>query len=286
MEVNNEKIVQTKDEKSKPTIKNKKSKLRMRLVLLFIVVFLIISYINLKAQFLEYKELGDKYLNIFYTNLIYRYLIMAINFVILYFIIYFTNRGIKKGLKPFYEQEKKEMPKLLNKSISLVISVIVSVVISSISMEKIMLFMSNSSFGILDSTFNLDVSYFIFQKPLIEMFLVYFVILIVSLSIYMAIYYIIMFNRDFDGVDGEMLKKSLFMKKLSRNVMIVIVGIAILIVLNAQNMVFGNLLTINGDTDIIGAGITETTIKFWGYVLFGFVIIVFAYRALKYSGFI
>ena len=45
------------------------------------------------------------------------------------------------------------MPKLLNKSISLVISVIVSAVIASIAMEKIMLFMSNSSFGILDSTF-------------------------------------------------------------------------------------------------------------------------------------
>ena len=27
---------------------------------------------------------------------------------------------------------------------------------------------------------------------------------------------------------------------------------------------------------------TETTIKLWGYVIFAFVIIIFAYRALKY----
>ena len=98
--------------------KKGKSKTRMLLVLLFIAIFGVISYIQLRGSYLEYQELGEQYIQIFYTNLIYRYTIMAINFVIVYFIIYMTNRGIKKGLKPFFEKENKTLPKLPNKSLA------------------------------------------------------------------------------------------------------------------------------------------------------------------------
>ena len=258
--------------------KKKKNKTRMILVLLFLLLFAGISYIELRGSYLEYLELGQNYTNIFYTNLTYRYGIMAVNFVILYF----TNRGIKKGLKPFFEKEKKEIPKLPNKSLALVISALVSFVTSSALMQKIMLIANGTSFGIQDPIFGLDIAYYMFQKPVIETLALYFVILFVGLSIYMALYYVIAFNRYFDGVDGKMLKESLFMKKLTRNALLIIIGIAILTVINTQNTMFGKILTVKNDLEIVGAGMTETTIKLWGYVIFAFVIIIFAYRALKY----
>lgn len=262
--------------------KRKKSKTRIILVLLFLLLFAGISYIELRGSYLEYLELGQNYTNIFYTNLTYRYGIMAVNFVILYFILYFTNRGIKKGLKPFFEKEKKEIPKLPNKSLALVISALVSFVTSSALMQKIMLIANGTSFGIQDPIFGLDIAYYMFQKPVIETLALYFVILFVGLSIYIALYYVIAFNRYFDGVDGKMLKESLFMKKLTRNALLIIIGIAILTVINTQNTMFGKILTVKNDLEIVGAGMTETTIKLWGYVIFAFVIIIFAYRALKY----
>ena len=67
--------------------KDKKSKTRMLLVLLFILIFAIVSYIQLRGSYLEYLELGEKYTSIFFTNLKFKYSIMAVNFVILYFII-------------------------------------------------------------------------------------------------------------------------------------------------------------------------------------------------------
>ena len=82
--------------------KNKKSKARMIAVIVFIIIFAIVSYIQVRGSYLEYQELGQKYVEIFNTNLIYRYSIMGINFILLFFAIYFTNRGIKKGLKPFF----------------------------------------------------------------------------------------------------------------------------------------------------------------------------------------
>lgn len=262
--------------------KKKKNRTRMILVLLFLLLFAGVSYIELRGSYLEYLELGQNYTNIFYTNLTYRYGIMAVNFVILYFILYFTNRGIKKGLKPFFEKEKKEIPKLPNKSLALVISALVSFVTSSALMQKIMLIANGTSFGIQDPIFGLDIAYYMFQKPVIETLALYFVILFVGLSIYIALYYVIAFNRYFDGVEGKMLKESLFMKKLTRNALLIIIGIAILTVINTQNTMFGKILTVKNDLEIVGAGMTETTIKLWGYVIFAFVIIIFAYRALKY----
>lgn len=262
--------------------KKEKSKTRIILVILFLIIFASISYIQLRGSYLEYKELGEQYIHIFYTNIIYEYSIMAINFVVLYLMIYLTNRGIKKGLKPFFEKENKPMPKLLNKSLALVISAIVSIIVATLLMQKIMLVINSTSFGIQDTIFNLDIAYYIFQKPVIEAFAFYFTILFVGLSIYMALYYIIVFNRFFDGIDGKMLKQSLFMKKLMRNIMLVIVGIAIITILNTQNMLFGKLLTVGDNIEITGAGLTERTIKLWGYVLFAFIIIIFAYRAIRY----
>ncbi len=288
-----EQNAQTKIEEKQETIqqtantyetrnKKGKSKTRMILVILFVLLFLGISYIQLRGSFLEYQELGSQYMDIFYTNNAYKYSIMAINFIVLYFIIYFTNRGIKKGLKPFFEKENKPMPRLLNKSLALIISAIVSIVVSLLFVQKIMLVINMTTFGIQDNIFGLDIGYYIFQKPLIEAVVLYFTILLVGLSIYTALYYVIVFNRFFDGVDGKMLKQSLFMKKITRNIVWIIIGIAVMTILNTQNMVFGKLLTIHDNIDIIGAGKTEATIKLWGYILFAFVIILFAYRAVKY----
>ena len=260
----------------------KKSKVRMILVILFILVFAIVSYIQTRGSYLEYLELGENYLDIFYTNLIYKYAIIAINFVFLFFVIYMTNRGIKKGLKIFFDKEKKEMPKLLNKSIALVISIIASVIASNVMMQNIMLVIGNTSFGITDPIFGLDISYYVFQKPVIEMFAYYFLGIVIGLTIYMAAYYIIVFNRYFDGIDSQMLKESLLMKKLTRNVLWIIIGVAVITILSTQNLMFGKILTIDDNIEINGAGMTESTIKLWGYILFAFVIVIFAYRALKY----
>lgn len=263
-------------------LKNKNNKFRMIMVLLFVLLFAIVSYVQLRGSYLEFLELGEQYVNVFFTNITYKFTIMAINFIVLYFIIYFTNKGIKKGLKPFFEKEKKQMPRLLNKSIALVISLITSVIVASFMMAKIMLVVGNTSFGIQDPIFGLDIAYYMFQKPVIEMFVYYFIFLFVALTIYMALYYVIVFNRYFDGIDGKMLKQSAFMKKLTRNILLIVIGIAVLTILNTQNTMFGKILTIDNNIDVVGAGMTEATIKIAGYIIFAFVIIIFAYRAIKY----
>ena len=268
-------------------MEKKKSKTRMILVLLFVFLFIIASAISLRGNYLQYKELGDNYLQKYLTELNYELIIFAANFIFLYFVLYLTNRGIKKGLKPFFEKEKKEMPKLLNKSLAFTISILASTFITNILLQKILLSASNVTFGVGDPVYNFDIAFYMFHKPLIETLLGYFIILLVALTVYMAVYYIIVFNKYFNGVDGEMVRNSLLVKKIIRNVVLVVIGIALFTVLNTTNISLNKMLTINDETDssqdieIIGAGYTDVMIQRWGYILFAVVMIIATIRAVK-----
>ena len=259
----------------------------MIIVILFLAIFIIGSYTSLRGTYLQYKELGENYIQAFETNLQCKYIIFGINFVMLYIIMYFTNRGIKKGLKPFFEKENKEMPKLLNKSIAFVTSVIVSTLVSNTLMKQFLLCASNASFGINDPVFGLDIAFYMFQKPFVQTILGYFAEILIGLTIYMAVYYVIVFNRFFDGVDGKMVRESLLVKKILRNAVMVVILIALINALNITNISLSKMLTIKNDVDstenieIIGASYTDVMVQRWGYLIFSFVIIFGAMRAIK-----
>ena len=268
-------------------MKNKDNKTRNIIVTLFILVFAMITFINLRGTYLQYKELGENYIQAFFTNLSYKYIIFGVNFIVLYILIYFTNRGMKKGLKTFFEKENKEMPRLLNKSIAFVISVVVSVVISNGFMKKILLCSSNVSFGVVDPVFGLDIAFYMFQKPLIESLLIYIIGIIVGITIYMAIYSVIVFNKYFDGIDGKMLKESFLIKKILRNAFLIVICIVLYTILNVTNISFNKMLTIKNDSnvskniEIIGASYTDVMIQRWGYLIFAVVILIASLRAIR-----
>ena len=259
-----------------------KSKLRMIFVLLFITAFSLITYVVLKGSYLEYKELGEQYINVFWTNIKYKYGLMLVNFILIFMAMYFTNRGIKKGLEVFFKQEEKEMPKMPNKSISFVVAVIGSLLVASLLAPKLLLLTSNTSFGITDRIFNLDISYYMFIKPVISFVIVYFTISILFLSAYMVLYYVIVFNMYFDGIDRNTLKESNMMKKIIRNVRLRAIRVALFIILGTQNVLFQRYIQLDNGVDLIGGGFTESTIKVWGYVIFAIVILVATWRGIKF----
>ena len=280
----NEELKQNNEEiqPNKPQQQKQKIKFRMIFVLAFLMLFALVTYVVLKGSYLEYKELGEQYINVFWKNLNYKYGLMLVNFILLYLVMYFTNRGIKKGLTVFFEQEKKEMPKLPNKSIAFVVAVIASLAISTIIMPKILMLTSGTSFGITDRIFNLDISYYMFIKPVITFVILYFTILVLALSAYMLLYYVIVFNMYFDGIDRATLKESNMMKKIIRNIKLIAAGVALFIMSGTQNVLFQRYIQLENGVDLIGGGFTESTIKVWGYAIFGVVIMIAAWRGIKH----
>ncbi len=287
----------TPEEKNSTSQETKKQqnnkKIRRIIVIAFLILFAILSYIIMRGSYLEYKELGQEYVQEFLTNYKVKYSIMVISFIFLYFLIYITNKGIKKGLKEFFDSEKKEMPKLPNKSLALIISAITSAFVSNTLVQKVILGLSNTSFGKTESVFGLDIGYYFFQKPLIDQILTYVFWLVIGLTLYMALYYIIVFNRYFNGVDRTILRESTFIKKILRNIMIIAIIFGIGTILNTQNILFGKIVTVensattrfdgvSSNLELTGASYTDTTIKRWGYTIFGILIIICVGIAIKY----
>lgn len=262
----------------------KKKRLRTKLVLLFLVLTIIIGYIAFRGSYLETLEIGEKYLNVYWNNIKYKTATFVIEFVVLFIATMLGTKGIKKGLKAFFEDEKKDMPKLPGKSIAFIVSLIVSALTLNTISEKIVLVFNSASFGLTDPIFKLDIGYYIFQKPFIQLIIFSLIAIAIGLAIYTAIYYIIVFNKYFDGIDRKTLKHSKLIKQLLRYLRIATVGLALLIILNTQNVLFEKLLTLDDkqSTALYGAGMTDVFIKIAGYIILSIVVVISVFRAIRY----
>ena len=70
-------------------------------VIVFILLYILITYISLRGEYLECEELGAQYIQNFWTNIKYKYSIMGISFFVIGIIMLLTNIEIKRGLKQF-----------------------------------------------------------------------------------------------------------------------------------------------------------------------------------------
>ncbi len=253
-------------------------------VVSFIILFAIYSYISYKAEYLQILEIGEQYLSVFNTNNEYKIKMFLGSFIVLFLIISITNKSIKKGLKVFFDDEKKQIPKLPNKSIAFILSAIGSVILTSVFLEKTMLFFNSTWFGISDPVFGMDIGFFLFQKPFIELVLKYITTILVLLIGYTAAYYILIFNICLECVDKELLLKSKFIKTLKIDAILIVITIACSTFLNTYNIVYDEFISLKDtlSTKLIGAGITDISIKLWGYRILGIVMIISVSLILKY----
>ncbi len=269
----------TQEKQSKINIKT-----RFFIVLIVAIITIIIGYIAFRGTYLEMKEIGENYLSVFWQNIRYMAITLFGNFIVIYTMIYMTNIAIKKGLKEFFDQEKKQMPKLLNKSIAFISAIVISITTSSYILEKAMLCFNSAQFGMQDPIFGLDIGYFVFQKPFIELAIWYFLIATIALLAYMAAYYITSFNLFFDGVDRKILKTSKLIKQVTTLVMIIAILLAILILFKTQDIGTDKFLTLeDGQTSysLYGAGFNDVTVKLWGYRILALVIVTSTYLGIR-----
>lgn len=277
-------LKQAKEEAvKKEKLKVKKSKARMYMVLLFILITIIVGYIIFRGEYLETLEIGEQYIGIFWQNVKSTAITFGINFIVLFTLLYINNNKIKKSIKVFFDEEKTPMPKLPNKSIAFIISIIVSTITSSIILKTYMLCLNSTSFGTTDPIFGLDIGYYMFQKPFIEFMLLYAIFLVIGITIYSVIYYIAAFNIYFEGIGRETLKKSNILKQIYTKIMILAVLLAGFVLVQTQNIGFEKFMNLQEDTtySIYGAGVTDVTIKLWGYRLLPILIILSVYMAIR-----
>lgn len=264
--------------------KVKKVITRRIIVVAFLIIYALIMLVSTRSEYLQYKEIGDQYVSIFYKNIKTQFLVLGVSFVISYITIYVSNKMLRKSLKRLFEAQGKETPRLPNKSISCITSVVVAFIAQNVFTEKFLLFTNVAKFGINDPVFGMDVSFYMFQLPFIKTILIFLIAFLVILTVYICAYYIITINTCLGGVDAENLRKNKFLNQVFANLFIIAALIAGLMVLGSQEIVTGNLITLNDEakTELVGAGLTEIKVKVIGYRLLGVVILFSLFRVIKY----
>lgn len=241
----NEQIKNQNVEQNQENKTQKKSKTRTYIVLAVLAIFILGSLITYRAEYIEALEIGEEYVETFMQNVKYKMNIGIINFIVIFIATYITNRFIKKGLKQFFEEEKKPLPRLPNKSLALIIALVSSLIVSQLFLQKVILFVNATQFGITDPVYGLDLGFYMFRGLLIGQLLYYAVTMLILLTVYTVAYYLIVFNKYFEGIDGQTLRNNTFIKQLLTNVMLITIFIASIIFFNMQNMVIDGFLTLN-----------------------------------------
>ena len=147
-----------------------------------------------------------------------------------------------------------------------------------------MLCFNSAEFGVQDPIFNLDIGYFVFQKPFIELAIWYFMISFIALLLYTVVYYITSFNMFFDGVDRKTLKNGKLIKQITTFVMIIAILLGLLICVKTQDIGTEKFLILqdnNSSYSLYGAGFTDVTVKLWGYRILAIVLVISVYKGIK-----
>ena len=172
-----------------------------------------------------------------------------------------------------------------HKSIAFIIATIATIATSGYILQKALPCFYNTQFVATDPVFGLDIGYFVFIWPFLELITMYALVAIIAATVYMAIYYLIVFNVYFDGISRESVKKSNIEKQALSNLKKIIVLFAILILLLTQNIGVQKFIVLSDEQtenySIFGAGITETTIRLWGYVGLSIIMVLSVLKAIK-----
>ncbi len=262
---------------------------RSIVVIVVSIIVCAIVYIIVRGNYLEMKEIGEEYIPVFWENTIYIGITFIANYLFLFLSFYLTNKTIKKGLQVFFDDEKKEMPKFPNKSISFIVALIGSAVSTKVLLNKIILGLSSSKFGINDPVFNLDISFMVLKKPMVQFLLVYLLIVVVATLAYSILFSIIVLNKTFDGVSRESITKVNLVEKIGSRVKLIAVLVALIIVFfmatNIGNEKFMGIELSDGTSySMYGAGKADATVKLVGYFVLAFLAmysILDAYKNLK-----
>ncbi|MBR3134806.1 MAG: UPF0182 family protein [Clostridia bacterium] len=276
--------------KTSQKVKNKTNTNNRSIVVIIVsIIVCAIVYIIVRGNYLEMKEIGEEYIPVFWQNTIYIGITFIANYLFLFLSFYLTNKTIKKGLQVFFDDEKKEMPKFPNKSISFIVALIGSAVSTKVLLNKIILGLSSSKFGINDPVFNLDISFMVLKKPMIQFLLVYLLIVVVATLAYSILFSIIVLNKTFDGVSRESITKVNLVEKIGSRVKLIAVLVALIIVFfmatNIGNEKFMGIELSDGTSySMYGAGKADATVKLVGYFVLAFLAmysILDAYKNLK-----
>ncbi len=239
-------------------VSNYKKRRRKILVVvsLMVIAALFALFIYGYGEYIEIKELGDEYLDVFIKDFTVKAVSGIISFILVFAIFYFTtktvvkiSRGIRGAAISYLE--KRFVPLV----ISFAVSFAAVFFISDNIHQNFLLFANRVDFGITDPIFGHDIGYYVFTRPFVSALIdsivnVWLIATLYCIVLYVLVYYV---SEEFQLGDLLSDKKAIFHN---------IINIVIFFVLKActYRFVSEEILYSSITGDATGAGYTDINI--------------------------
>lgn len=156
----------------------------------FLGIFAVYMYVRVE----EVRELGEKFLTVFWTNFTVRATAQGISFLIAFILFYISTcvvRGaMKKNDSPALAIIDKVLARIL---VCVVLSVVASTFISETVYSRYLMFANSTAFNALDPIFGHDIGYYIFSRPFLDALVSSFSSVWVVITVYCAASYLIIY---------------------------------------------------------------------------------------------
>ncbi len=252
-----------------------KKKMKIRTIILlafiaFMLIYAIVGAVALNIEYMEYQEIGENFTDVFWTNLSTKALLMLISFFVVFMVFFVTNIFVNKGLKQMCFNEHIMFSKMPNKTLSFIAAVILSFAFASTMSEEVLLFLNSVLFNLTDPIFMKDISYFVFQRPLVIELLGSLSALMVIITAYTICYYLYgMSKLALKGITKNTFTNKVFVMHNFVNIGIFLLICAFSFAISVEGLVFSNFLdkSINGTlTSLVGAGFIDVNISRYVYL--------------------
>lgn len=248
-------------------------------MIVLVAAFLIVNIVDIYMQIIQRAEIGG-FDQVFYTDIKYRVLTVAITGSLTFISVFITNFFVKKGVKNILKKlgiveiGSKKLPNLLIAAIGAVLTVI----FTNNSLYKQLMFCINSTaFGVDTPVVGGDVGYFIFQRPFLIAVLGYLTGFLILLMIYTFIYYFVAINVKVDTIRLKDFKQPFIVKQFAIMAAVLIGILAYRFSFSYSGLVYSSFY------GVTGAGYTDVTIWKLFYMIAPYVLAVSALSILIFA---
>ncbi len=258
---------------SKKSFKGQFFKLKYLIALVvFVMIVGAIIASNIYLKVIQLDEIGN--LSSIYTkNLIYQILFSLGAFVLIFIAISASNIFIIKNMKAYFKENELEQRKMPNIPIALIIATIGAFACKNLFYQSALTYFNSTSFGVNAPIFNIDIGYFLFQRPFLMSIYEFISTLWMAMIVYTALYYVLMFTVAFSGnLSLEDFKVRSIMRHNLINIAIYFIIKAISYRFQKEGLVYSNFF------DLKGAGFTDINVwmSYFTYIPFVLILIVLA----------
>ncbi len=159
-----------------------------------LLVFAAVFSVNMYIQVTEIRELGEKFLTVFWTNFAVRAIAQTISFVASFIIFYVSTSILRRVMLKTNSPVLSVIDRFWGRAlVCVVLSVIASTFISETVYSRYLMFANSTPFNAVDPIFGHDIGYYIFSRPFLDALVgslssVWFVVTVYCVISYVIIY--------------------------------------------------------------------------------------------------